>query len=516
MKLSRFSILLFITTTLTAVTSALSAGSMKTDSAAISDSGHAVNDTAQSSGRVNFNGEPLAPGADSSWEESDEGSGADSVSFADSTGIADSTRHLPASPDSGKVAMPKGDSTPEHHPGGGTLGDSIPRAQPIPVRPAWLYRGLSVEQDAQARAMIAGFFNFDWDRAEKAVKKMQRIEKHDRLPPLSYLLLVGMQVFRVQNGETEDDRQRKNLQKEIEKISQKGLELANPDKAPDSLKAINLFITGGIKGFLATLEIDKNPINAALNGFSAQKQLQKAVQIDSTLCDAYLGLGLFNCVLSKASILVRGALNIIGKDVSLERGLAYMRRSAYHGCYTNDIAKLYLVRFLSPYWGHEAAEKDRIFRMLQSRYPANPYYLFLEIEENLCFHPGALTGISFTDRIKRQVKRLKEADFSSRRYATLVKWQYLLVDRLPASGIAPDTTRKLGGFSYYPAFLQAMKEKFLFENEASVSKRDRARRQQSVRAAGTRAIRQLDASDDMPKELKNYYLWHIKDAVKVK
>ena len=43
-------------------------------------------------------------------------------------------------------------------------------------------------------------------------------------------------------------------------------------------RMLRLFITGGIKGFIATLEIDKNPINAALSGFSSVQYLRKALE----------------------------------------------------------------------------------------------------------------------------------------------------------------------------------------------------------------------------------------------
>jgi hypothetical protein len=428
----------------------------------------------------------------------------------DSTRHVDTAQHAELPIDSGQSAQ-RSDSigvTVMNH-------DSTPPPPTVPVRPAWLYRGISLDQDAQARRMIGYLFNFDWNSVEKAGKKLQRIEKKGHLAPLSSLLMVGMMVFRIQNGEYEDDHAKKGLLRDIEKISQKGLELAIPEKAPDSLVAINLFITGGIKGFLATLEINKSPIDAARNGFAAHKLLENALLRDTSLSDAALGLGLFNCVLAKAPLLVRGALNLIGTDVSLERGLDFLRRSANRGCYTNDIAKLYLVRFLSPYWVSEVQEKNRILRSLESAYPANPYFVFLELEENLCFHPAALSGYSITERVKRQIGRFKTNDYSARRYATLVKWQYLLVNQFPTTGLAPDTTCNLRAFSYYPAFLRALKEKFLYENERSVSKRDRARRLRHFRSEGAKAVRTLSGSPDMPAELKNLYFWHIKDGLRV-
>jgi len=67
---------------------------------------------------------------------------------------------------------------------------------------------------------------------------------------------------------------------EIDKLCTKGLELAAPDKCPDSNVSTNLFIIGGIKGFKSTLDIDHSPVSAALNGFAAVKSLDKAIEAD--------------------------------------------------------------------------------------------------------------------------------------------------------------------------------------------------------------------------------------------
>jgi hypothetical protein len=455
-----------------------------------------------------------APALPNRWapEQDEKVAGADSSKYpfvadsaqqhADTGSTASSMENAPAPSDSNR--------SPSASPDTAALAQSLP-----PPRPPWLYSGISLEQDQMARRMIGLFYNFDWGRAEKAGKKLQRLEKKSHLPPLSYLLIVGMRVFRLQNGEFEDERAKKGFLRDMEKLSKKGLELAYPEKAPDSLLAIELFISGGIKGFIATLEIDKNPIAAARNGFAAQRLLERAVQRDTSLYDAFVGLGLFNCVLAKAPLLVRGALNLIGKDCSLERGLDFLRLSAYRGCYTNEIAKLYLIQFLSPYLGNEAKEKNRILRSLEVSYPGNPYFLFLEVEEDLCFYPKVLFNFSFTERIERQIGQFKTIDYSTARYANLVKWQYLLMNPFPAGGIAPDTTFNLRGFSYYPAFLRALKEKFLYEGESSASKRDRARRLHFLKAQGAKALHELASSPDMPLGLKGQFLWHIRDGLRM-
>lgn len=385
------------------------------------------------------------------------------------------------------------------------------------ARPTWLYPGITLEQDTLARQMLHYFYEFNWANIDKTAKKLQRLEKKDHLPPLSYLLLVGMRILRIQKGEYEDDHAKKALLRDLDKLARKGLELAGPgERISDSQAITNKFISGGIKGFVATLEIDANPVKAAIDGFSAQKLLQEVAQQDTAIKDTYLGLGLFNCMLAKAPFFVRGALSMAGNDVSLLKGIFFLRTAAYHGCYTADIAKMFLVEFLSPFMGDETEEKRKILRSLQKKYPENPYFVFLELDENICFHPEEVFVFSSTGRAKKQIARFKTTDYSAKRYANLVKWQYLLTNPFPAAGFAPDTAFNLRGFAYYPVFLKAFKEKDLYEKEKPLNKRDRERRLHFIREEGARAGRMIETSQTMPLGLKNYYLWHVRDGLRVR
>jgi hypothetical protein len=393
--------------------------------------------------------------------------------------------------------------------------EKIREAPPPEVRPAWLYPGLTMEQHTLATQMLSCFYNFDWNGADKAGKKLQRLEKKKQLPPLSYVLLIGMRVLRLQHGQFESDRERADLQQEIKKLAARGLELADPDRCPDSCRAVDQFIVGGINGFVATLDIESSPASAAFSGFAALRHLQKALSRDSSLYDAYLGMGLFNCIMAKAPFFVRSALSIIGKNVSFSRGLGYLRTCAYKGCYADEIARLYLTEFLSPYWGNEAAEKQNIFNSLEQNYPQNPYFVFLDLDENLCFHKQTVFNFSYKNRLKRQISRFKPSEPSAKRYADLVKWQYLLIDPFPGSGIAPDTSLPLADFSYYPVFLQALREKYQLESNSTESKTDRSRQERYIKSLAASSARMLQGANTMPQSRKSFFLWHLRDGLKI-
>ncbi len=394
-----------------------------------------------------------------------------------------------------------------------TAGTGISFVGALPA-PMGLYPGITAEQDSLAHELIGKIWAFKWDAVEKAGRKMQKLEKKERLPSLSSLLVLSAFVVRIQNGEFTSSRAEKHSLNDVEKIAEAGMELSDPSKSPDSLLAVNQFIYGGIKGILATLQLNRNPIAAGIEGLKALDILEKALDRNPAMKDVYLGLGIFYCALSKASAVVRGALNLIGRPVSLEKGLFYLRQSAYHGRYTTAMAKLYLIQFLSPYLGDQTDEKRRVFRSLESAYPSNPYYLFLRIEENLCFHPEKAFDPSIRRQLRNKIASFDDDEYSIARYGNLVKWQYKLIDPFSRADLGPDTTFELREFAYYPVFLSALREKYAVPQSEIISPDIRKRRAQLIKKIESRVLKTL-ASSPMSQSWRGFYAWHVRDALRL-
>jgi hypothetical protein len=390
----------------------------------------------------------------------------------------------------------------------------LPKADAVKPSDVGPYPGISIEQDSLAMALLLKIWSYDWEAVEKTGRKMQKLERKGKLPSLSSLLLLSACAVRIQNGEFSGKRSENHCREDVEKLAQTGLELAEPSRSPDSQRATNLFIYGGIKGIVATLQINRNPIAAGIEGLKALDILEKAVAQNPEMKDVFLGLGIFYCALAKASAVVRGALNLIGRPVSLEKGLFYLRQSAYHGRYTKAMSKIYLIQFLSPYLGDQTNEKKRLFKSLESSFPGNPYFLFLRLEENLCFHPEKAFDPSIRRSLRRKIISFEEDDYSISRFANLVKWQYRLIDPFAPADLHPDTTFELREFAYYPSFLTALREKYAVSQSEIASPEIRKRRAALVKKVESRVLKML-VSSPMSQSWRGFYAWHVRDALRM-
>ncbi|HMA66128.1 MAG: hypothetical protein ACM31E_06500 [Fibrobacterota bacterium] len=369
-----------------------------------------------------------------------------------------------------------------------------------------LYPGISKEQDKLAMQFIHEVYSFNWGEADKIGMRMEKLETKSNLPPLSSLLMVSMRIVRIQNSEYATDSIGQHIAYETDSLINTGLKKSDSKKADSLNRLTYLFIYSGIEGFSATLKISKWPVDAAIEGFGAFKKLERLTESDTAIKDAYLGLGIFYCALAKAPAFVRGALNMTGREISFEKGLDYLRISAYQGRYTTETAKQYLIQFLSPYLGHETIEKNKVFRSLEQQYPKNPFYLFHHLHEDLCFHQESITK-SYVDNVRKKAVKFKPVDYSITRYLTLLNYQYNFLDS--GNRVTIDTTVKLREFSFYPVFLDALKER-----DSLPVKRERYKKM-NLTATGIHAAKLLDESGMTPNR-KNFFMWYLRDALRVK
>lgn len=317
------------------------------------------------------------------------------------------------------------------------------------------YPGLSEYQSMRAHDALRFYYNGNKPRAELILRDLGAHEEAANLPPLSRLLLTAMHGLTLHRDEAGTPQERIRVRAAFDSAAEDGLRRC---AALPPLSTCGL-IQGGIRGFRALLDLNtRGPTEVLAEGLEAVALLEEALEADSLLQDAHLGLGLFNVMAaSNTPRVVRGMLRAAGRGVSREDGLAHLRRSGYEGQYTSVASQFFLIRFLSPFDDEPRREKSEIFRSLRRSFPLTPYVPFLQHHEALVFHPDSFFHPQTRAALARTIRSVEARDYAGRRSLQLLKHQYALLASAPEPRYRPDTAFDLGGYAFYPDFVEALR-----------------------------------------------------------
>jgi hypothetical protein len=390
------------------------------------------------------------------------------------------------------------------------------------------YPGIRETQSMRAHEALRVFYNGNLARAEGLLREMDAQEDRDSLPPLSRLLLTAMTGLTIQRDDAGSPEEAARLRAALDSAAEKGLrkcaERAKPARDAGGSKASDkktnpgdptcLLIEGGIRGFRAILDLNtRTPMEVLDEGLSAVKLLEKALALDSNVRDAHLGLGIFNATAASSSPRVgRAVLRAVGRGVSLDAGLAHLRRSGYEGQYTSVASQFYLIFFLSPYDDELRREKSEILRSLRATFPLAPHTLFLQGHEALCFYPDSFYRPRARVNLARRLRAVEARDYAGRRYLNLARHQYTLLDADPPGQYAPDTAFDLRGYAFYPGFIAALR---LRRDILAMDPGAPERAEQLKRLSGMRKklLAQIQKADLNPQN-RGLYAWHVRDALR--
>lgn len=373
-----------------------------------------------------------------------------------------------------------------------------------------VYAGTSKDMDQIASEIVLDAYRGNWNDVNRGLERLQRLEKRRELVKISKLLNVSVRYYRLEQNEFFNESERMAVEKELDRCIADGLFYTGALKK--NRLAVHELIHCGIKGFQASRMIGTNPIEAAIEGYAVVVRLEKLLQADSTMYDAFMGLGLFYCSVAGAPSVIRAALALTGRQVTLEKGLSYLRISAQKGHYVNVPSLVYLTQFLSPYLGHHVMEKDSIFTVLQKKCHPNPRYLFEQIDEHICFHPEKFT-LEYTADLRKAIAEYKNAPLLLRSYFELMKYQYCdYIDTLNCS-FKKDPEVKLKEFLFYPLFMTGLRTKELcvinsIGNFARIRSRD-------CEKYNLQVISMLEKSS-LASTKKDVYKWRIRDAFRLR
>ena len=117
---------------------------------------------------------------------------------------------------------------------------------------------------------------------------------------------------------------------------------------------------------------------AARDARAMQSALERAMAIDSACADCFLGLGLYDYALARASALARLAARIIGLGGGdVDRAFAFMRRASESGALTKTEASWVYANALLREGERDPARHEEAVRRiadLAAQFPDNPVF----------------------------------------------------------------------------------------------------------------------------------------------
>jgi hypothetical protein len=113
---------------------------------------------------------------------------------------------------------------------------------------------------------------------------------------------------------------------------------------------------------------------AARSGVRARENFLKALALDPTLADAYMGLGLYNYYVDTLSTVARVLRFFMGiPGGSKEEGIRQLQHAIEEGQLTPSVARFYLAMNLHTY-DQRYAEALQVIGPLADKYPENPLF----------------------------------------------------------------------------------------------------------------------------------------------
>jgi hypothetical protein len=130
-------------------------------------------------------------------------------------------------------------------------------------------------------------------------------------------------------------------------------------------------LTFGLRADYAAL-IDKRNLAALSYTKAGRPYADKLLSVKPDACDAYLGSGVENYLLSLKPAPLRILLRLTGSQIDREKGLQHLEKTALHGYYLEPFAKLLLA--VAALRDNNRERAREILNGLHARFPDNELY----------------------------------------------------------------------------------------------------------------------------------------------
>lgn len=221
------------------------------------------------------------------------------------------------------------------------------------------------------------------------------------------------------------------------------------EKAEDQLKlnsnlAFNNYILGTIYCY-RTIAFGKAEsfVNAIWASKKASSYLETAIEIDSTLYDAYFGLGLFNVAMAQVPSAFRWVLSLAGLSGDEKKGVEYIKIASQKGNWNKIESQFFLSQIMSDNFADYKSASDLI-KPLINKFPSNLLFRY-------SLATVELKKRNLNESLKSLMKLVNKKD---NRFTQIIAFSNFLVADIYFRKLEVDSS-----IYYYSKFLSLTEEK---------------------------------------------------------
>jgi tetratricopeptide (TPR) repeat protein len=219
-------------------------------------------------------------------------------------------------------------------------------------------------------------------RRDVALEEIHQLQRQSPDDPLGYLLEAEAEWWRIwfasadfKYGMTMARHREKSLaDAQYFELTTKAYSLAEANLSQHDTGEMHLY--AGLADALASrlYSLRGESRATARAGVRARENFLKALVLDPTLSDAYMGLGLYNYYVDTLSTLARMLRFFMGiPGGSKEEGIRQLQRAIHEGQLTPSLARFYLALNLHTY-DQKYEEALEVLNPLVEKYPSNPIF----------------------------------------------------------------------------------------------------------------------------------------------
>ena len=227
---------------------------------------------------------------------------------------------------------------------------------------------------AHADKGVDAIYNLDLDTARKELSAL--LKKHPNYP----LALFGQTMIEWSRYEYEFEKSNKQQAKFFEDVINSSIKGIDSWLKQNGQEAQAYLALGGIYGVKARfLLANKSYVRAYFTGRKGLKYMNRAIELDPEMYDAYLGKAIYEYYAGTLPAVVRVLAKLVISG-NADKGIEYLNLIKDKGRYSANTAKLLLVEIAiesKKYANYPLAEQ--YIKEIIEKYPHNPLFRFVAI-----------------------------------------------------------------------------------------------------------------------------------------